>query len=90
MPHAAEFDVDFRKYAATRNAALKHVALLRGHLAQIETILKAYPKTNEEAGYLDLDNAQQIECDLKEAVDTLCTGYGFEFVEWERSRLGVK
>lgn len=75
MPHNPAHDSDFRNYSRTRTRALKHIKELRCYLSQLETVVKATPATNEEADYLDLDNCQQWDRDLTEAVGLL--------VDWE-------
>ena len=71
MPHNPRHDSDFCDYSRTRTKALKHIKELRCYLSQLEAVVKATPATNEEAGYLDLDNCEQWECDLQQAVELL-------------------
>jgi ABC-type cobalamin transport system ATPase subunit len=86
MPHESKHDVDFADYAKTRRQAIRGIKELRAYLSQLEAVALAMPVTNEDAGYLDLDNIEQIAGDISEAVDSICDwdSLGDDF-----SRLGL-
>ena len=87
MPHAAQHAADFRHYAARRTKALKQIREMGCYLSQLEQVVKAMPADASNAGYLDLDNVKQLNCDMKKAAELLCD---WESLGLEFSRLGVK
>ncbi len=82
MPHNPAHHSDFRHYASTRAKVQRRIAELRAYLPRLQAVVEAMPATNEEAGYLDLDNAQQLATDLDEAVSGL--------VDWEAVHAAAK
>ncbi len=80
--HSPKHNSDFNGYFRTRARVLKNIKQLRCYLSQLETVVKAMPATNDAAGYLDLDNCQQLDCDLSEAVGLL--------VDWESVHAAMK
>jgi hypothetical protein len=45
--------------------------------------------TNDEAGYLDLDNIEQLHGDTSELIAQFCTDSDWESLGQEFSRLGI-
>lgn len=80
--HNPKHNSDFRNYFRIRESVLKNIKQLRAYLPQLETVVKAMPATNDAAGYLDLDNCQQLDCDLSAAVELL--------VDWESVHAATK
>lgn len=86
MPHNPAHSVDFRHYATNRQTVLRRIREVSLYLRHLEKIVKAMPATNEDAGYMDLDNIQQLHCDLNELRDDLCD---WESLHEEANRLAV-
>jgi hypothetical protein len=47
------------------------------------------PAANEDAGYLDLDNIEQLHGDTNELIAQFCTDNDWESLKEEFSRLGL-
>jgi hypothetical protein len=86
MPHNPAHDVDFRNYATHRQTVLRRIRELKLYLAQLEDVVKSMPHTGREAGYMDLDNIQQLHGELTELRDDLCD---WESLGAEMDRLQV-
>ena len=87
MPREIGFDEDFEDYEADRRRTLKNIRQLTCYFKQLEIAVKAFPERAQHADYMDLDNIQQLNGDLEQAVEDLCDWDGLG-LEW--SRLGVK
>lgn len=86
MPHAQNHAADFRHYTARRHSVLRQIRELRCYLGQLESVVKATPAKGADAGYLDLDNIEQLAGDLAEATELVCD---WESLSDEFSRLGL-
>jgi 5-methylcytosine-specific restriction endonuclease McrBC regulatory subunit McrC len=89
MPHDSRFDSDFDSYASDRNATLRNIRQAIAYLKQLEQVVKAMPAANEDAGYLDLDNIEQLHGDTNELIAQFCTDNDWESLKEEFSRLGL-
>lgn len=89
MPHDSKFDCDFATYARDRNATLRNIREAVAYLKQLEQVVKAMPATNDEAGYLDLDNIEQLHGDSGELIAQFCKDSDWESLKQEFSRLGL-
>lgn len=84
MPHAASHDSDFAGYVATRKTVLTRITELRCYYLQLEQAVKEMPDNTAGAGYLDLDNLQQLEGSLTDDCNELdWDGLDMEFARLE-------
>lgn len=84
--HNERHNSDFRYYAVRRQSVLTRIRELTCYLAQLEQAVKAMPSDNAAAGYVDLDNIDQLRGDLDEAIETLCD---WDALDMEFCRLGL-
>jgi hypothetical protein len=87
--HASRFDNDFAAYAHTRTATQKNLRQAIAYLTQLAQVVEKMPATNDEAGYLDLDNIEQLHGDTSELIAQFCTDSDWESLGQEFSRLGI-
>ena len=85
MPHDPKFDADFRCYPTKRAAVLRQLRELRCYYKQLEQVVKAMPGDAPSAGYMDLDNVEQLQADLGEAIEAL----DWDSLDMEFCRLGL-
>lgn len=90
MPHDSKHDSDFAGYAKDRRETLRNIRELRAYLAQLEQVVQRMPDTAAEAGYMDLDNIEQLHGDIQSAKETICSDADWESLGHEFSRLGIK
>ena len=86
MPHSKEHNDEFRSYRTNRNKLLSRIQELQCFLPELEQVVRAMPKNNESAGYLDLDHVECLHAELESVVVALCDWEGLSL---ERSRLGL-
>jgi hypothetical protein len=77
---------DFAQYTTDRRQSLRNIRQLHCYLRQLETVVAAMPDKAENASYLDLDNIQQINGDVADAVEAICD---WDSLALEMSRFGV-
>ena len=72
MPHSPRHDEDFIHYPQHREKALRQIREIQMYLAQLEVAVRAFPADRDSAGYMDLDNIEQLNADLDEAINSVC------------------
>jgi hypothetical protein len=86
MPHSEKHDEEFGSYRENRKKALRRIYELQCYLTRLEQVIKAMPKTNSSAGYVDLEHVEWLHIELTATVATLCDWDGLDL---ELSRLGL-
>jgi hypothetical protein len=86
MPHSEKHDEEFGSYRENRKKVLARIYELQCYLARLEQVIKAMPKSNASAGYVDLEHVKWLHVELTATVATLCDWDGLDL---ELSRLGL-
>ena len=86
MPHSEKHDEEFGSYRENRKKVLRRIHELQCYLTRLEQVIKAMPKTNASAGYVDLEHVQWLHIELTASVAALCDWDGLDL---ELSRLGL-
>ena len=84
--HDPRYDDDFRDYERTLRRAQRLSRELSVYLMQLQQVLAAMPQRKADATHLDLDNIEQIEGDLADAVFSVCD---WPSLDLELSRFGL-
>jgi len=86
MSHSEKHDEEFSSYCKNRKKVLRRIHELKCYLRRLEQVIQAMPKTNESAGYVDLEHVEWLHIELTATVTTLCDWDGLDL---ELSRLGL-
>lgn len=89
MPHDSKHDSDFAGYAKDRRETLRNIRELRAYLAQLEQVVQKMPAEGADAGYMDLDNIEQLHGDIQSAKETICSDADWDSLSLEMSRLNL-